>query len=420
MMKDRDDDTILVTPIHFDLSLGPHTVTVAIGDTGWQPYTSTVNITKKDNDLVATLLPVLTVGAQGQQGPPGPAGAVGPAGPIGPQGIPGLSITGPQGPAGPAGAASTIPGPAGPQGAPGPQGIQGIPGVTGAAGAPGAAGPAGIQGPPGVIGDPGPIGPPGPAGLDSIIPGPAGPQGIPGPPASPLYAGIWTPSGTYTTGQEVMRAAGIGTPGPFFNLTGNNGGDPASDSADWVYCCGTAMLGYTPLFSSGDFSADPTLSAGGSIFLTQSTLNSDQAKTYSMLTVNVTSLQGPPAIPPSTANCWGWPSGNQGGFSDDNNGVKCNGNGNPAGCSQSGPNTGDEEEYACPVPGTDVAAQPPAALVWTIQKNGVATVLTVTAAAPGTFTATGSASFNPGDTLALVLNNPGTVTDNVAGNWTIN
>jgi hypothetical protein len=194
VMMDRDNDSIAVTPIHFDISTGVHTITVAIADTGWQPYTSTINITKKDNDLVATLLPVLTVGAQGQQGPPGPAGPAGVQGPIGPQGIPGLSIVGPQGPAG-------SPGTQGPVGPIGPAGAAGAPGVAGPIG------PAGANGAPGAIG---PQGPQGPTGAASTVPGPQGPSGSTGP-AGTAFAGVWSPSGIpYAFGSMVIR--GLCTP----------------------------------------------------------------------------------------------------------------------------------------------------------------------------------------------------------------
>jgi len=228
VMMDRDNDSIAVTPIHFDISTGIHTITVAIADTGWQPYTSTINITKKDNDLVATLLPVLTVGAQGQQGPPGPAGPAGAQGAIGPQGIPGLSITGPVGPQGIQG----IPGPQGPAGANGTPGPQGPVGITGAIGAQGPQGPIGAVGAVGPAGATGPQGPVGPAGADSTVAGPMGPQGVAGPqgptgapstvpgpqgpsgptgPAGTAFAGVWSPVGTpYAFGSMVIR--GLCTP----------------------------------------------------------------------------------------------------------------------------------------------------------------------------------------------------------------
>jgi hypothetical protein len=50
-------------------------------------------------------------------------------------------------------------------------------------------------------------------------------------------------------GDEVLRnCAIVGSPcsaGPFFNLTGSNADDPATDTTDWAYCCGTVSVGYT-------------------------------------------------------------------------------------------------------------------------------------------------------------------------------
>ncbi len=84
-----------VTPVHIDLRVGTHTVTVFVPNSGWNPDTRTVDIVQGNNDLSVTLLPKFTsgpVGAQGPQGPAGPAGPPGPVGatgPIGPQGTPG-------------------------------------------------------------------------------------------------------------------------------------------------------------------------------------------------------------------------------------------------------------------------------------------------------------------------------------------
>lgn len=113
IMTDRDHSGIDVTPLHFDLSIGSHVITVGLADPGWAPFTVTKIITKKDNDLAVTLLPILTQGLQGSAGPIGP---VGPAGATGPQGLMGLSMQGPQG------ADSTVAGPSGPTGAAGPAG----------------------------------------------------------------------------------------------------------------------------------------------------------------------------------------------------------------------------------------------------------------------------------------------------------
>lgn len=90
-----------------------------------------------------------------------------------------IAIPGGNGPAGPVGP----PGPAGAAGSPGAKGDAGSPGVkgdTGAAGSPGAKGDTGSPGATGATGPastvPGPVGPAGPTGAT----GPAGPQGIPG------------------------------------------------------------------------------------------------------------------------------------------------------------------------------------------------------------------------------------------------
>lgn len=410
-MMDRDDDTILVTPIHFDLTLGVHTVTVAIGDTGWQPYTSTINITKKDNDLVATLLPVLTIGAQGQQGPPGPAGPAGAQGPIGPQGIPGLSIVGPQGPAGANGAP-------GAQGLTGAQGPQGVPGP---AGAPGAQGPQGIAGPPG------------PTVVTEVqgVTGPAGPAGANGTNGRSPFQGTWDLRWAYDVGDEVMRPAGIGSRGPFWCIAdaGCNGTDPASDSVNWTYCCGTPMLGYTPLTTSGSFSGSYNSGSLASL-LAGYTFNAAEARTFGTLSINVSSIQGPAG---STTTC-----------GVDGNGqailVVTNGNfqplplcSNPPGCTvdasgiSNGRTTGASGNvysdstnstgsvWICVTP-----PAPPGVLTFTVEKNGVATPLTVSAGATGGFTGTGTVTFSAGDTILLQLANPSTVTDAVTGNWSIN
>src|SRR5262245_39086331 len=133
-------DTGKVTPMSVSLSIGQHSVTVTVPNSGWNPDTRSVTIVSGNNDLSVTLLPTLTTGPQGPQGPqgvpgmagpPGPAGATGPQGPAGPQGLQGetgaTGAQGPQGETGPAGAmgATGSTGPAGPQGSSGPQGERG-------------------------------------------------------------------------------------------------------------------------------------------------------------------------------------------------------------------------------------------------------------------------------------------------------
>ena len=68
------------TPMSTSLSVGDHTVTVSIPNSGWNPDTRTVAIASGNNDLSVTLLPMLTTGPQGPQGPAGPTGPQGPAG----------------------------------------------------------------------------------------------------------------------------------------------------------------------------------------------------------------------------------------------------------------------------------------------------------------------------------------------------
>src|SRR5205823_69367 len=78
--------TAKVTPMNISLSVGSHTVVVAIPNSGWQTDTRTVEIVSGNNDLSVTLLPVLTTGPQGPQGPKGDSGATGPQGPQGAKG----------------------------------------------------------------------------------------------------------------------------------------------------------------------------------------------------------------------------------------------------------------------------------------------------------------------------------------------
>lgn len=196
LMMDRDNDSIRQTPLHFDLTLGKHIIVVGLADPGWAPDTRTFTVTKKDNDLTVTLLPILTQGLQGQAGPigpPGPVGAAGPAGAMGlsitgPQGLQGTpGNTGPKGDPGAIGATGAVGpiGPAGATGATGATGPQGTPGITGAPGSQGltgATGPAGSMGPQGLTGPQGIAGVNGSNGLDGAVglTGPKGADGTPG------------------------------------------------------------------------------------------------------------------------------------------------------------------------------------------------------------------------------------------------
>ena len=118
-----------VTPMSASVSVGVHTVTVTIPNSGWNPESRTVTIATGNNDLSVTLLPTLTSGPQGPKGDKGDIGLGGPAGPTGP--------TGPTGPKGDQGD----------KGEPGLIGAQGEPGVQGPQGGPGLQGPAGPAGP---------------------------------------------------------------------------------------------------------------------------------------------------------------------------------------------------------------------------------------------------------------------------------
>lgn len=77
------------TPMSISVSVGDHSVTVSIPNSGWNPDTRTVTVVSGNNDLSVTLLPVLTVGPQGPQGAEGPQGPQGPQGEKGDPGPPG-------------------------------------------------------------------------------------------------------------------------------------------------------------------------------------------------------------------------------------------------------------------------------------------------------------------------------------------
>ncbi len=305
-----------------------------------------------------------------QVGAKGDAGAVGPQGPVGPMGATGAAgAAGAQGPIGPTG----------------PQGPKGDTGAAGAVGPQGPAGPTGATGAAGATGAPGPVGPTGPSG-------PSGPAGAPGAAGASTYAGIWSPTATYTQGQEVLRPAGIGSPGPFFAITAAPvvGSDPAIDTADWVYCCGTATIGYTPFNSSGSLPTSFTTSSSQS--LASTTFNSDNSpRTFTVLSVSVSALAGSEA---------------------------CLDNGSPL-CSSIDPGatancihvTG--HNFTCPTTG--------AAMTVALSRNGMV-VATGTINSDGSFTApTFSAIFNPGDTLALKIMNPSGVVNNTvaSGSWSL-
>ena len=81
------------TPMSISVSVGDHSVTVSIPNSGWNPDTRTVTVVSGNNDLSVTLLPVLTVGPQGPQGAEGPQGPQGPQGEKGDPGPPGSGGT---------------------------------------------------------------------------------------------------------------------------------------------------------------------------------------------------------------------------------------------------------------------------------------------------------------------------------------
>jgi Collagen triple helix repeat (20 copies) len=314
------------------------------------------------------------------------SGAAGPQGPIGLTGMTGATgVTGPQGPAGPTGqtGATGPQGSTGLTGATGTTGPQGPQGLTGATGSAGATGPAGPTGPAGATGATGAAGPQGPTGTQ----GPAGPTG------PSIYAGIWSPTITYSIGQEVLRTAGIGSPGPFFAITATPvvGSDPAADPADWAYCCGTPTLGYTPFSTTGSL---PTSFATNSTqTLLSYTFNVDDAQTISSLSVSASGLSGSEAC-----------------FANGTKSPQCSSidPGAPNNCVGSGTN------LTCPVS--------PAAMTVTISHNGMV-VATGTINADGTFTAPPGFSqfYSAGDTLLLKVMNPSsTVTNTItSGSWTL-
>jgi len=373
-------DTGQVTPMRLRRIVpGPHKITVSVAASGWNSDTRTVNVSDvdatgkpRDTHLSFTLMPSLTTGPPGPQGPPGPASTV--PGPIGPQGFPGLSIVGPPG-------------------------ANGAPGVPGLQGLPGAPGPAGPQGAPGPQGPTGPTGPPGPAG------------------AAP-YHGVWTPSGTYSEGDMIFRDKSVGgSRGPFWCIADSgcaSSTDPASDSVNWSFCCGTPSLGYPVMSTSGSFSQ--ALASGSSTPLIKYTFNVNDARSFAVLSVTISNIQGPLGSPTFT-NCadWATPGATFYGYPD------CGlNNQSPAshGCSDTGtqvPGNGTEI-WRCP---TGPAQQlPPGALTWTVQKNGVDTPLTFSSTTTP-LTAYASVSFAPGETLLLLMANPSTVTDTVSGSWSL-
>jgi hypothetical protein len=443
-------DTQHITPMELHgIVAGSHTITVSVGP-GWNPDTRTINVLGsdvsgryRDTHISVVLVPSITTGAIGPVGPQGPAGVAGPQGPAGASGTVGPGgITGPQGPkgdAGPQGPAGAA-GLQGPKGDPGPIGATGATGLSGTNGIDGAiglmgpaglsiVGPAGPQGAPGVAGAQGPAGANGTAGST----GPTGPAGPAGAAGSSPYKGIWDPTIVYNPGDMVLRDPSVGgSRGPFWNLNGQNfnsanvSEDPAVDTTDWVYCCGTPVLGYQLMATSG--STAGTFGAGSAVSLLTHTMNVDESFTFTTISINV-SITSAPSI--ATGSCWAFLTG-----SGPRPGAYC---ADAPTCSD--PLSGSE--HCTPPVGLSVTFSQPATIVngwqlcnytypiqsapvgtmsWTVLKNGVATALVVSSAPPGgslSFTNASSITFKGGDTIQVNVNNPSTGAGVVTGSWSL-
>ena len=416
-MADRDDNTLATTPIHFDLSLGKHTITIGLADPGWAPYTNTINITKKDNDLSATLLPVLTQGLQGSAGPIGPAGvSVTSAAEL-----PGIhcafggaaflaantttyACNGMPGGVGPA---STVPGPAGKDGLSAMVTIGSV-----------------VTLPPGSQVSVTNSGTPSAAILNFAIPTGTSSPGVQGPAGPSSFQGIWSPTGAYNIGDSVMRDPSLGgSRGPFFSLTGINSGDPgvgaedpAVDGKDWVYCCGTAVVGYINPSTSGSFGLSMSPNQSSS-YNSQQPFNASNAYTFNTLTVTISSITSTTTVTQTVSGkCY---VGNAfiaglGGYSS-----ACPGGSPPQGWTLD-PNTGGAYNgYFGSTTTTTTTNNTPGSITFTVQRNGADTGLTVASGNPGTYTVTSAVQFNSGDSIALILRNPSGVTDTVSGSWQV-
>src|SRR5260370_6129479 len=90
----------------------------------------------------------------------------------------------------------------------------------------------------------------------------------------------------------ILRAHSVGgSRGPFWNITGTNAGAPAADSSNWTFCCGTPVLGYAVMSTSGNFSQ--SLSNGSSTSLIQYKFNVNDARYFGTLTVSISNIVGP-------------------------------------------------------------------------------------------------------------------------------
>jgi hypothetical protein len=223
-----------------------------------------------------------------------------------------------------------------------------------------------------------------------------------------------------------MRSASLGgSVGPFFNLTGVTGFDPAWDQTDWIYCCGTPTPGYATFSLSGNFS---TWQFGGPYALNDNTSNTtyfpytfvagNVAPTVTGFTITVTQatttqsgsgtcdavLVSGSYVPGGPNECTAAEIASKTAVS--NSGTNCSQN-----CS------GQAYYYVVTYTLSSAFANAVASLL----HNGVI-VASVTLNGTGSFNSPAfSASFNTGDTISLQIGNPSTsVTDVISGSWTLN
>jgi len=219
-----------------------------------------------------------------------------------------------------------------------------------------------------------------------------------------------------------------GSHGPFWciNESGcTTTGDPATDLVNWQHCCGTPILGYSLLTTSGNFNG--SYGNGSTNLLPPYTFNVNDAQTFGTLTITISSIAGPnspeqfaPPVssggpecaPPGGPNAFTTWSGLTG-FPVCNSVV----GGGTSGCTAYGLPGPPQMYQQCPI--APAQQQAPAAMTWTVFKNGVATPMTVIASTTGTFTSTNTVSFSASDTILLQQGNPASVTDTVAGSWLI-
>ena len=188
---------------------------------------------------------------------------------------------------------------------------------------------------------------------------------------------------------------------------------------NWIYCCGTPVLGYAPLVTSG--STAGTFQSGSMTSLLNYTLNVFESKTISSLTITtnfqLNTTQQIQCVVPNPAN-QGPPTLDDTGF------PNCNVIGATNLILVSTGSFGSPNFTYNLFSGTITVQGPPAGTItWTVLKNGLSTGLTISTASNGTFTSTIPAiSFQNGDTLALQVNNPSTVNDTLAAGstWSVN